>query len=80
MDKMTLKETVPTPDSVILGQVLGFDKAKACPPSVWAGSDPGCGLESGIFRGLWLQTAQWALGSTGQKGYLPGVSRFCFDF
>lgn len=26
MDAMTLKGTVPTPDSVILGHVLGFDK------------------------------------------------------
>lgn len=26
MDVMTLKGTVPNPDSVILGHVLGFDK------------------------------------------------------
>lgn len=41
MGELTLKETVPTPDSVFLGPVLGFDKGKACPPSVWAGRDLG---------------------------------------
>lgn len=81
MDEMTLQGTVPTLDSVILGHVsLGFDKRMACPPSVWTGSDPGCRLGSSIFRGLWSQTEQWALGSTGQKGYLHRVSRVCFDF
>lgn len=80
MGELTLKETVPTPDSVFLGHVLGFDKGKACPPCVWAGRDPGCRLGSGIFRGLGLQTEQWALGPMGQKGYLHRASRLCFDF
>lgn len=37
-------------------------------------------LGSGIFRGLGLQTEQWALGSMRLKGYLHSVSRLCFDF
>lgn len=80
MGGLTLKETIPTPDSAFLGHVLGFDKGKTRPPSVWAGRDPGCELGSGIFRGLGIQTEQWALGNMGQKGYLQRASRLCFDF
>lgn len=74
MGELTLKETVPTPDSVFLGHVLGFDKGRARPPSVWAERGPRLRARKWYLQRAWVTNRAMGLGKYGtERLFAEGV-------
>lgn len=67
MGDVTLKETVPTPDSVFLGHVLGFDKGKALSSLCLGREGPRLWARKWYLQRAWVTNRAMGLGKQGTE-------------